>query len=385
MEKRFYNIYDDLIRAGIVSHPNEEWKGKHCLAVVRDRRIGKSYSLNELMIDNWERHNFEKKVLYIRNTKEEVDSYARTFNVVNAGKYYMSKTHIYKIELDANGKEIKLNRKIVGLVGSLSTFAKLKSQISDTNFNLVIWDEFNECEGLSPTNAMMYYKSLHKSQYFSFLELLASIEGDSDDLLTLLIGNRVNSQNDILLNWGIEIPTDPPKEYTLDIRDREIDGGNYTIRFINGGYSEYQDLHKGNQLFKALATFNKECENYFIKNDYYIKQTPNVISRSRIDEISGEYTYLALGGSLIRMVEDDSGNMYLTEEYHGDTTKQYYPLNFEAFVEFQNCIHWEKDDQANFAIGVTNMIKDNKVFFSTNWLKYNFIFWLDRTVKYGVI
>ena len=135
---KFYDIYDDLIRAGIVQEYGEQWKGKHMLMTIRERRIGKSTSINRVAEENWLRNDHNCKILYIRNTQEELDAFAKTFNVKYANKYLMTKTHIFKIECDMFGKELKKERKIIGLCGAISTFAKLKSLVENTNFNLVI-------------------------------------------------------------------------------------------------------------------------------------------------------------------------------------------------------------------------------------------------------
>ncbi len=57
------------------------------------------------------------------------------------------------------GKELKKERKIIGLCGAISTFAKLKSLVENTNFNLVIWDEFNGVDGVDFQTATKFYQS----------------------------------------------------------------------------------------------------------------------------------------------------------------------------------------------------------------------------------
>lgn len=382
MKKRFYRIEDDLKRAGL-----EFNSGKGVLASIWKRRIGKSTACNNLMIDNWEKNDFKKKCLYIRNTLEEVKAFARTFNNINVGNYLIQGTHIYKIFIDnVTGKEIKNKRIIVGMVGTISTFSKLKSQMGDTNFNLVIYDEFNGIDGAAALDAQAFYRMLPKNQYFSLLELIASIEGDSEDLLVVMMGNKVDSQNDILLCWGIEIPQITPEKYQLSIRDKKVDGVNFKIRFINGGNSEYADLHKGNQLFKALAKYDKPCERYFNNNDFYIKQNRNVISRLRMEHLKGECTHIAMNDNLITIKEASDGYIYLYENWDDiDENEIIYPLNFNAFAEFSNCVTWNEEDQVQWAIALTDAIKEQRVFFSSNWLKHNIIFWLGKMVTYGTI
>ena len=383
---KFYDIYDDLIRAGIVKDYGEQWKGKHMLMTIRERRIGKSTSINRVAEENWLRNDHNCKILYIRNTQEELDAFAKTFNVKYANKYLMTKTHIFKIECDMFGKELKKERKIIGLCGAISTFAKLKSLVENTNFNLVIWDEFNGVDGVDFQTATKFYQSSDRNMFFNFCELISSIEGDSKDLLVVLIGNKVNSQNDILLNFGIEIPEEAPKTSELTTLDREIEGTTFKIRFINGGSNEYPNVHSGNQLFKAIASYNKQCERYFAGNDFYIKQSYNVISKNRMDQVEGDISFLALNNTLIAMIEGEDGNYYLHEWYDKQPSEaNIFPMNFLAFTEFQNCVVWDKKEQQAYAISIIDNIKDGKVFFASNWLKYNFLFWLGKVSCFGAI
>lgn len=377
----FYSIYDDLKRADLKFND-----GKCVLASIWPRRIGKSTACNKLMIDNWEKHQFTKKCLYIRNTLEEIKAFARTFNVMNQGQYIIQGTHIYKIFMDEiTGREIKSKRIIVGIAATISTFSKIKSQLSDTNFNLVVYDEFNGIDGAAALDAQTFYKQLPKNQYFSFLELIASIEGDSDDLLVIMMGNKVDSQNDILLCWGIEIPEKAPETYQLSICDKNVDGTNFKIRFINGGYKEYESLHKGKQLFKALATYDKQCERYFNNNDFYKKQGKNVVSRVRMENVEGDIQYLALNENLITFKTTEDDILYFYESWEEvEETEEIYPLNFQAFAEFSNCINWERDDQAEWALNLIDAIKDERVYFASNWIKYNIICWIGKLVSNGI-
>lgn len=379
-EPQFYSIYDDLERAEIKFND-----GKAMFATIRKRRIGKSTSTLKLMEDNWEQSNYQNKCLYIRNTQEELKTFARTFNVKFANRYLMQATHIYKIFVDpVTEKEIKSKRIIVGMVGSLSAFAKLKSVMENTNFNLVIYDEFNGIDGAQALEAQNFHRMLPKNQYFSLLELISSIEGDSKNLLVILIGNKVNSQNDILLCWGIEIPQTSPDYYQLSIRDKQMDGTKYKIRFINGGNKEYEDLHKGNQLFKALSTFDKPCERYFANNDFYQKQDKNVISRLKMEPLNGEKAYLGLGENLICLKEVED-KIYIYEEWEDKENIEVYPLDFKAFLHFENAIDWGEEDQIEWGRNLSDAIKEKKVYFASNWLKHNISFWLERKVKYGII
>ena len=84
----------------------------------------------------WEDSNFNDKVLILRNTMEEIKELKDGFNGETfINKYRIIGNSIFKIYVDQNGKEFVHQRKLIGKVGSLSTFANKKSSIESTNYN----------------------------------------------------------------------------------------------------------------------------------------------------------------------------------------------------------------------------------------------------------
>lgn len=382
-ETKYFNLKQCLVDGGILKDVKSKWIGKAIAAIIAKRRIGKTWALEDLIVENWEESNYQNLLLYIRTTDEELKAFARSFNVKYANQYKISGTHIYKIFCDETGKELVNKRIIVGLVGAISTFSKLKSLIVETNFNLVVWDEFNGYDGLQSRDAENYFTKLDRSQYFYLLELIASIEGKSKDLLVLLIGNKVNSQNDILLNWGIKIPQ-VKNDYDIWTNcDVTYDGTPYKIRFCNGGFEEYKEVNKGNQLFKALATYDKRCADYFNNNDFFQKQDNSVISRLEVPTDIEPKCYFQLGKNTIALY-DDGDKYYFDEVYEVDETKDIYPLSFNGFI-YSKALVWEEDDAREFADAITDEYKNGNVFFTSNWLKCNFIVWLKEFSSYGLI
>lgn len=382
--RKYFSIKKCLVDGGIIENENESWKNKSVLALIAKRRIGKTWAIEELFIENWERSNYQNLLLYIRTTDEELKAFARSFNVKYANRYKISGTHIYKIFVDNKGKEIVNQRIIVGLCGAISTFEKLKSLIIETNFNLVVWDEFNGFDGLQSREAENYFTKLDRSQYFYLLELIASIEGKATDLLVLLIGNKVNSQNDILLNWGIKIPQVKNDYDEWTNCDVEFEGSKYKIRFCNGGFEEYKEVNRGNQLFKALATYDRRCADYFNNNDFFQKQDNTVISRVDIPSDSELRCYFQLNKNLIAFYEKD-GYYYFDEYFDNpENDKEIYPLSFNGFI-YSKALLWPHEDAQEFADFITDEYKNEKVYFTSNWLKCNFIVWLKGFSSYGLI
>ncbi|MBR2505313.1 MAG: hypothetical protein IKB70_00020 [Bacilli bacterium] len=170
-------------------------------------------------------------------------------------KYRIIGNSIFKIYVDQNGKEFVHQRKLIGKVGSLSTFANKKSSIESTNYKLIIYDEFNSLDEDDYTTA----RSLKKNQFFTFLEAIASYEGASDDLLVVIIGNKVDASNDILLEMGIE---NQDLHDDGDIIKLKVDDFNVIIE--NVSQNEFKELfEKKKILAKGLATLNEQTNAYF--------------------------------------------------------------------------------------------------------------------------
>lgn len=375
-ENHYYKCWDDLIKCNIVDKPYTPWVGKHLMISMWERRIGKSTSLIDTMKWNWNYHNHKYAVIYVRSRLNQSESFARTFNTVNQGEYMMTDTHIFRIKVDGNGKELKRERQIVGFVTSLSTFETLKSQIGDIKVNLVVYDEFNDYDETNLIGALAFYQTIGNNPYIKFLELIASFETTQPDLLVMLMGNKVNAQNDILLNLNFEIPKECPQ--FADIQDRSLMG--YNVKIINGG-KEYSNCHKGNQLFKALAEYNPIAKRYFASGDFLMKGGSNVKCRSSMVELPTEQiSHLALTSLLIDM-KLSGDNLYLYENYDDDEPQEIFPLNLIAYTNFANCSYATPDDKVELCEMIIHAIKEHRCYFSSNYIRNNIIGWLAATLK----
>lgn len=382
-KSNFFNIKKELERMGLIT--NGKWYGKALAAILDKRRIGKSTSMiNDLVIPNWEESNFENKLLFIKNTEEELKQFKASFNDRFKTEYYAKGSIIYKIYCDESGREISSKRKIIGLCGALSTFAKLKSLIINTNFNLVIWDEFNGLDTATEQENIKMLQSLNKNQYFALLELIASIEGDSKDLLVCLIGNKVNSQNDILLNLGFELPeADNPKTIISDL-SINFEDSEFKIIIRNGGTEEYTELHKGELLSKALATFNARADRYFNKNDFFQRQAWDVISYRHITDTEILY-YFATGDLFIeygKFIYKGQECYYFKELNFLEDVKDisnFYSLDYSGYVSSIESQFLEDETAYDFAIDLLNLLKQKQLYFTSNFLKTIIIKWIRLT------
>lgn len=393
MVNKYFNIKEKLVDCGIIESQDKWWTDKQSIIVVAARRIGKTTSIWDLAIEMWESSNYTKLMLYIRNSEEELKAFARSFNIDYKGRFLISGTHIYRVYYDESGKEIQHKRTIVGLVGAISTFSKLKSAIRDTNFHLVFYDEFNGMDTLAGTEQMQFFNKLDGDLYYYWTELLITIEGKSPDLLAIITGNKVNAQNDILLTLGVEIEYENNAE---DIWiDRTVELGNHKIPiwFLNGGSRQYESIKETHLLTSAFATYNPKCNTYYNENGFFQPPSKNVISRYRMNKEEPRY-YFAFKKSIICLYEDpdsDPDNIYyyldeieMPKNEELIKKEKIYPLDYEAYITYPNAVLWDDEDKEVTADQMTNWIKHEQLYFSSNWLKANMTLWLRNNNSYGV-
>lgn len=376
--KKFYEIRHELERSGI-DLKDGWWYGKAVLAILHKRRIGKSTSSLKLIEEMWEHFEYKRKLLYIRNTEEELKTFKNSFNVKFANRFKIVNNHIFKIFVDETGKEIINKRIIIGICGAVSTYEKIKSLIDGTDFYLVLWDEFNGYD-----DNVDFLSHIDKTQYFYLLELIASVEGPSEDMLVLLLGNKVNSQNDILLNWNISIPNEPNDYDVWESRDKVLDGQLYKIRFCNGGVKEWAEVGLGNQLFKALATFNKKTDKYFVKNDFFQKQGDNVKASLYITERKVIY-YIAFKEILIEYGIWKEGFYFDEIEDEPIPGVKIFGFDVEGFINNPKACETSQEALSEFLSLIADLIKKKICYFTSNWLKYNIINYINMEVRYGYV
>lgn len=355
------------------------WIHKAVLAVLHKRRIGKSTSSLNLIEEMWEHFDNKRKLLYIRNTEEELKTFKNSFNTKFANKYKIVNNHIFKIFVDETGKEIISKRIIIGITGAVSTYEKIKSLIDGTDFYLILWDEFNGYDDNED-----FQTHIDKTQYFYLLELIASVEGPSEDMLVLLLGNKVNSQNDILLNWNISIP-DEPNDYDIwENRDVKFDGSTFKIRFCNGGVKEWAEVGLGNQLFKALATFNLKAKKYFVNNDFFQKQDTNVIAPLYVTGRNVK-CYIAFKNVLLEFGEWDNGYYFDEASEKPRDGIKVFGFDVEGFINNPKACETSHEAIGEFLSTIANLVKEGVCYFTSNWLKYNIINFINLEVRYGFL
>ena len=357
MSLKYFNINERIERLGIPT------TGKNVYLCIAPRRIGKTTSTIMRADKTWEDSNFNDKVLILRNTMEEIKELKDGFNGETfINKYRIIGNSIFKIYVDQNGKEFVHQRKLIGKVGSLSTFANKKSSIESTNYKLIIYDEFNSLDEDDYTTA----RSLKKNQFFTFLEAIASYEGASDDLLVVIIGNKVDASNDILLEMGIE---NQDLHDDGDIIKLKVDDFNVTVE--NVSQNEFKELfEKKKILAKGLATLNEQTNAYFNEGKF-LKTLDNRI-RAKKNFIGWEPTkiiYILNDTYIVEKMKDDIRfweEVRMTDEALEQFVMADYSfvsLNNDAWLVNKHARRISKDE----LLALAELMKNEMLIFSTRY------------------
>lgn len=247
-----------------------DWMFKSFSFIIQaERNMGKSYGTWDFIEKEiWIKSNFTQRVAYLRTNLTKLKPVKSFFNSKYQGKYIMTDTHIWKIELDEKGKEIKEKRIELGVVVGVMNEENWRSG-EFANYRMIFWDEYNET-----TN--------YKDIFIHWVNLFKTIERMTPNLIAVLVGNKIRQSNDILVNLEIELPNH--EEQTEDYLITRTDAyGVERIFFVDIAPNTFEHLAQKDKLANVWARFN-ETTNIFLNEGGYLEQTEDnvLIYRTRI-------------------------------------------------------------------------------------------------------
>lgn len=380
----YFNLSQELVASGLVKNYGDFWyntKGVFCY--VGRRRTGKSTSIYLKLDWLWTKSNYTRKAVYIRNSMEEIKKFSKSFNSFWKDKRYqiIDNSVIYKMYYDENGKEVIKNRILIGYLVSLSTYQNNKSIGNIEGVSFVVWDEFNGYE--DGKNTFDDIKST-RTQFFYFLELLASFESTGKDLIFFLFGNKVNAQNDILMKFNVKIPKESEDNdiwYQCDIKDFE--GKDWPVRICLQGKKSYQ-THYGNLLSRALATLDPQLNAYFVEGDFYQEPDESLITeRELLSNDLEVINYFVLKENLIEfgMYDKDKWYMRLVAKAHFDDIEKI-SLDIRGFSFIQESSSLSLKELKKICLSIVELIKTRRLYFTSVWLKNNLLKFAENMVLF---
>lgn len=380
----YFNLSTELVRSGLVKNYGDFWyKTKGVFVYVGRRRTGKSTSIFLKLDWLWSKSKCTRKAVYVRNTMEEIKKFSKSFNSFWEDKRYqiIDNSVIYRMFYDENGKELPKKRILIGYLVSLSTYQNNKSIGNIAGVSFVVWDEFNGYEdGKETFNDI----KTTRTQFFYFLELLASFEGSGKDLIFFLFGNKVNAQNDILMKFNVKIPKESADNdiwYQCDIKDFE--GKDWPVRICLQGKKSYQ-THYGNLLSRALATLDPQLNAYFVEGDFFQEPDESLITeRELLNHELEVINYFVLKENLIEFgtFGNDKFYMRLIGKAEFDDI-EIIGLDIRGFSYVKNSTSLSINELNKISLSIIQLIKERKLYFSSVWLKNNILFFAEQKVLY---
>lgn len=380
----YFNLSTELVRSGLVKNYGDFWYDtKGVFVYVGRRRTGKSTSIFLKLDWLWSKSEYTRKAVYVRNTMEEIKKFSNSFNAFWKDKKYqiIDNSVIYRMYYDEMGKEIRSKRILIGYLVSLSTYQNSKSTSNINGVSFVVWDEFNGYE--DGKNTFDDIKST-RTQFFYFLELLASFEGSGKDLIFFLFGNKVNAQNDILMKFNVKIPKESDDNdiwYQCDIKDFE--GKDWPVRICLQGKKSYQ-THYGNLLSRALATLDPQLNAYFVEGDFYQEPDETLITEKELLKHDLEIIhYFVLKENLVEfgMFEKEKWYMRLVAKTEfNDIEKISLDIRGYSYVEESSSLSLKQ--LKNICLSIVNLIKTRKLYFTSVWLKNNLLKFAENLILF---
>lgn len=232
--------------------------------LTADRNCGKTTScLNSIM----KRVNHENKVLFIRNTEKQLKTFINDFNnrykdkfIVRGGMVYQLKPYTKYNKLIADDEIFYKIGDNVGYVCDINNYQNYKS-VEAKNIKYVLFDEAVEIDILP-----FFYEK--------FINVLTTFERFNFPSLVIL-ANRDQPNNEFMVSWGIEPSINEPKEDIIT----EFEPGYF---YVDLGTDQFKDLYEDNDtMFRKLAKYNVNTDNYIHKGGYLTEISMNVLNYNK--------------------------------------------------------------------------------------------------------
>lgn len=331
----------------------KDWKTKSFSMIIQAlRNMGKSYGSWEFIEKEiWIASGYTERIAYLRTNLTKLKPVKSFFNSKYAGKYLMTDTHIWKIELDEQGKEIKENRIELGCVIGVMNEENWRSG-EFANYRMIFWDEYNESHR-------------YEGIFEHWVNLFKTIERMSPNFIALLVGNKINANNDILVNLEIELPdyTNQEDDYLITRKDAN---GEERIFFVDIAKSTFQHLGQEDKLANVWATFNDKT-NAFMNEGAYLEQQSNdvLIYRTRILPTKQIKWYVAFGTDLFEYGTFERG-AYFHKVQEAEYGYKILALDvLSTFYSRESRKLYDKTDYQDFAESLVIKAKNRQLFYST--------------------
>lgn len=334
-----------------------KWKNRSFSFIFQaPRNIGKSYGVWKFIEEEiWIKSNYEERIVYCRSNMSKLKAIKGFFNSKYAGKYLMTDTHIWKIEIDEeSGKELRFLRKELGVVAGVANQENWKSG-EFANYRCVFWDEYNEA------------KAEH-NMWENWITLFKTIERFNKPFWCILAGNKVDAGNDILMNLQIEESDYMDADEDIVI-ERGIINGEPNIYFVDIHNSTFAHLNQREKQANIWASYNQDTNRHLNEGGYQRRGSVNVKGYFKIFPTRKVIYYLGVGRGVYEYGNFDEGSYFHYLGEHPNLEFNNIPiLAFSAvsLLTTQNSSAFiDKQDYIDFAEMLVNKVNNNKLFYTS--------------------
>lgn len=257
----FFNLEGYLTLCGI------DWT-IHTFAVIINapRDIGKSFGTWEWIEKNiWIPSNYQAKIAYARTNLTKLNKVRSGFNATYHKKYYMSENAIYKIEYDEEGFELnRKNWKLIGTIVGIANAANYKSNWYKDHVG-IFWDEYNELAA--------------RGLWKDWLNVWLSVKRKMEPFFAILVGNKDDPDNDILVKLEIDLPEKD------DGNDKIIKPDVKDTWFIDISIKTFSKLEFNyNSIINSWATKDDSTNRYLNEGGYLTQRAKDIMLYKHILE-----------------------------------------------------------------------------------------------------
>lgn len=331
----------------------KDWGKKSFSMIIQaSRNMGKSYGTWEFIENEiWLKSNYTERIAYLRTNMTKLKPVKSFFNSKYKGKYLMTDTHIWKIQLDELGKEIKEARIELGVVIGVMNEENWRSG-EFKNYRMIFWDEYNESH-------------TYDGIYEHWVNLFKTIERMTPNLIALLVGNKINANNDILVNLEIEIPEheNQLQDYLITRQDYK---GEDRIYFVDIADATFKHLGQDDKLANVWATFNTKTDIFLNKGGYLERQSSDVlIYRTRIKPTATIKWYIAYEDRIYEYGTFERG-IYFRDVIEPEEPVKTLALDTLAGIMWQHARgYYDKQDYEELAQMLATRAKNKQLFYNS--------------------
>lgn len=333
----------------------EDWDNKpFSLIVQAARNMGKSFGTWEFIEKEiWIKSNFTERIAYCRTNMTKLKAVKSFFNSKYRGKYLMTDTHIWKIELDALGKEIREKRIELGAVIGVMNEENWRSG-EFANYRLIFWDEYNE-------------SNTHIGLFEHWINLFKTIERMCPNMITILVGNKINANNDILVNLEIELP-DIENQTSDIVLGLPEEAEEPSIYFLDVAYDTFIHLGQEEKQANIWARYNDTTNAFLNEGAFLEQQSRNVIIyRKKILPTKQLKYYVGYKDQVYEFGSFEKG-VYFHKIRQDNILEGYRVIALDVaaavYVNKSRRVS-DEDDFIDFAELLTMKAKNNQLYFST--------------------